>query len=945
MYNICRPFILYNDFLPPSKKKHEWQYCSFGYYDGIDVEENLFSKDSEFSVHDELEKLWDYYVERSEKLEGSFSEQIIFGLRTEKENDNIKEQNFWDDKEEYPFLFFTLIQAEYSNTENISQKIREMETEFTNDSCKVITYFTFDTSDLLMVILCKKYDDGVAVIENFHHKENSKLKMHLNWQITYSFSVAAVYKEIINDKERVANIEGNVQRADIYLIEKELGAIDTIYKKVEDSIHDDSGIDKDAVLGCNDEVIRLENVPWNKFLLFYQDGEGLFSNSNNDYHNGLIGITTIIDTKKLNEENIVISSKEDKGAPLSKKMREKCKNMHMKIEGGEEVDISGIKRNMLQVINSLQKFEETPLRDYLFQTALLPLNMMLDMALEIETKSQIKLFRESFYIFMKGFNLYVQDAGRSDRQFTQVPDFNAKIYDTPAKINAFYNAFIFNMKKYLNDLYKENEDGTKPTLHEYEFLACPGVADNMQVRESFVGVSENKRLFLVEIPEKQVYKPKQMLIMLAHEVGHFVGKDVRNRETRFAYIQEICIEIIIKCLKLEVINIIKTHNPESYKEIYQEVSTEEFWQGFRDKLWDKVHLDEKGYDSYFINKFKSKEGGDKTEAEKKSLRKSWESRKFHSNVVVEVYGDLITETLCEEGEKLWAYIIEKYYLSLIERGVSDANHKRDKLRVELNQYVAKITSIPIWNHEMLTIKTAMDTAMNLFKECIADLICILTLNLNVVDYFDAIINSAKDQEMEIEDKETTLMLRIVLVVVCMTEQICETDMAWNDDHFKRIEEMDNQSMLMLWWSVRNIKDDFIIGEKNIVQSQIDEFVKVKNLKVKKLKAKPQNTKFQKAKPSKLKFLKAVDALYDYEIIIKFLKYLKKCKSDFSKFDQREENAEERKKIHEKIKSTYSLFSQPEIETMLLKMNGLTDDYLKKIQELNKEESVKKDGGK
>lgn len=917
MYNICRPFILYNDFLPQEKKIHVWDYCSFGYYDGIDIGENLLNKEQDCSVHDKLATLWGYYVSRSEMLDGSFSEQIIFGLRTEQENDNKKEQNFWDEKEKYPFLFFTLIQAEYEKKVDISKKIRDIEIEFTNDSRKVITYFTFDTSDLLMVILCKKYDDGIVVIENLHDKENSKLNMYLEWNLTYSFSVAAVNKKLINNNAKVAEIEGVVPNADIYLIEKELGAIDAIYKQVKESLDKDSKIDKDAVLGCNDEVIRLQNIPWNKFLLFYQDKSGIFNNSNDDYHKGLIGITTIINTNKSIVHNKTILEKQDKDAPLSNKMRNQCKGLIIELNNARRVDISGIKRNMNQVINSLQKFEKTPFKDYMFQTALLPLNMMLDMTKEIKTEAQIKLFSESFYIFMKGFNLYVQDAGRSDRQFTQVPDFNAKIYDTPAKINAFYNAFIFNMKKYLNDLYGKDEDDTEHELHDYEFLACPGIADNMQVRESFVGVSKNKRLFLVEIPEKQVYKPKQMLIMLAHEVGHFVGKDVRNRSSRFKYMQEICVEIIVKCLKLEVKNIIKKQNDEIYREIYQETSTDEFWENFKKNLWDKVYLDKGRYKQYFVDKFEGANGDDKTKDEIKSLEQSWKSRKHHSNVVVEVYGDWITDLLCEQGEQLWAYIIEKYYLSLIEHGISDAEQKRNDFRIKLNQYVAKITSIPIWNPHMLTIKTAMDTAMDLFKECIADLICILTLNLDLEDYLNAIVISAKDQGMEIDYEETSLMLRIVLVVVCMLDDEGESDIIWKENELLFVEGIQKEEVSKLWMAVRNIKIDFLQGRTNIVQLQIDEKEKEKSLK-------------------------AIEALYDYDIIIKFLQYLRECKSKFTQFDRRIENSEVRNKYHEKVKSAYGLFSQPEIEKILSDMNKMTEEYLKEIQNLNKEVSVQED---
>ena len=44
MRNIGRPFTLYSDFLPPGKESREWQYLAFGYFDGVNVGDNLFEK-------------------------------------------------------------------------------------------------------------------------------------------------------------------------------------------------------------------------------------------------------------------------------------------------------------------------------------------------------------------------------------------------------------------------------------------------------------------------------------------------------------------------------------------------------------------------------------------------------------------------------------------------------------------------------------------------------------------------------------------------------------------------------------------------------------------------------------------------------------------------------------------------------------------------------------
>lgn len=131
---------------------------------------------------------------------------------------------------------------------------------------------------------------------------------------------------------------------------------------------------------------------------------------------------------------------------------------------------------------------------------------------------------------MKGLNLCVQNSIRSDRQFMQTLDFDIRIYNTPVRLNAYYNAFIYQMKRFLNMA----GPASQPQEHEYEFLTCLGVTDNVKVRELFRNMSDGKRLFLVSIPENQTYDMRLMMVMLGHEVGHFVGQALRNREYRYS---------------------------------------------------------------------------------------------------------------------------------------------------------------------------------------------------------------------------------------------------------------------------------------------------------------------------------------------------------------------------------------------------------------------------
>ena len=110
----------------------------------------------------------------------------------------------------------------------------------------------------------------------------------------------------------------------------------------------------------------------------------------------------------------------------------------------------------------------------------MPIATVLQMEKEVKENKK-RLFFEYFYEFMKGLNLCVQNSIRSDRQFMQTLDFDIRIYNTPVRLNAYYNAFIYQMKRFLNMA----GPASQPQEHEYEFLTCLGVTDNVKVRELF----------------------------------------------------------------------------------------------------------------------------------------------------------------------------------------------------------------------------------------------------------------------------------------------------------------------------------------------------------------------------------------------------------------------------------------------------------------------------
>lgn len=106
----------------------------------------------------------------------------------------------------------------------------------------------------------------------------------------------------------------------------------------------------------------------------------------------------------------------------------------------------------------------------------------------------------------------------------------------------------------------------------------------MYVEELFEGKSLDKRLFLVNIPESQIYNLEQMMVMLCHEIGHFVGGQLRERSTRKTY--------LIKALARMMSQYYRSS-------IGLQMECDDFWQEFEEKLFQEI---EKNMRSFIVRK-------------------------------------------------------------------------------------------------------------------------------------------------------------------------------------------------------------------------------------------------------------------------------------------------------------------------------------------------------
>lgn len=905
MKSICRPFILYTDFLPPSHTAHKnWQYMSWGYFDGISVEKNLF-EDGKYDFN----KLWEFSGKQKEQFDGSFSQQIVFGFRSEEDTAMI-DKKFWNerlDTEEYPFVFLCLLQSDQKGEtlKDSWEKRLELETKLSvENQQKAITYLTLDHSDLLLVLRCKSYNKGAETIDSFHRRDSRQasrdnLAAQFSWSHRYSFTIAGVDKELM-DQERIDCGSEVVDNAYIFGIERNPGSVNCIYQELKNSdIAAYIAKEKQAIPGFNDELIVLSQVPWKKFLNLYKTHSGILNHTNSLYQSCLIGATTILGKIQPDIPAEAEENKRRERSAFIKKLWEDC----MALQIGDKVDAEqnrSIKQALCSIINSMEKFEDSPFAEYIFISTFQPVRMLIDLLREGENEEKRKEIYNSFYEFLKGFSLYAQNSVRSDRQLIQTPDFNLRLYEIPARMNSFYNAFIYSMKCFLNNSSKK--EGSSE--HFYEFLTCPGMNSNMQVEELFTMISTKQRLFLVDIPEHQAYDPQLMMIMLGHEVGHFVGSEMRSRDIRYKYILKGLARVFSRYLKQELIEGYGKKNAREYmnEELYWEGHLEKKLFQYMDELYGVKKEDRNG----LLQMEESDVGWAET---------FLENYGHHSRVMCKLLPDIMTRVICENKEVLFSYLYEQEFQCVLadaaaeedlENRMKEAVSRKKDLQEMIGDLADSFVGYDAFGKERLNEDFAVNMLVGFTKECVADLMGILSLRLSASEYLRSIMKNIQEQGRAGKIRDSH-MLRVMLVTRSM---ICVSDRKEPEDYYWEDEEL---------------------MELQIGSNGIDELARFTKELVKRL-----NLYFGAETEESLIGETPADgkgpiaAFYDFKVLDYLAKYLLSCRRLF--YENQKEQSLQKKKEQEKLFRMYHIFDEEDIENVIGQMQICIDEYRDRVRE-------------
>lgn len=140
--------------------------------------------------------------------------------------------------------------------------------------------------------------------------------------------------------------------------------------------------------------------------------------------------------------------------------------------------------------------------------------------------------------FVRGWGILLDQAVRVDGQFVPSPGFSPVLYDIPVELLEFYDAFAFRCMTLLQSPEEET------ARHRYALFMIPKLCRRTKVQNIFHDLPPSDRLLYVDIPLDILFAPMQVLPQICHELSHYCGEDIRQREFRSNAIITACAHMI-----------------------------------------------------------------------------------------------------------------------------------------------------------------------------------------------------------------------------------------------------------------------------------------------------------------------------------------------------------------------------------------------------------------
>lgn len=773
METVCRAITFINYHIPLTESLGVApQYSTIGFFDGMFTEKLMI----DYKKYD-LKNLWKYNIKKTAESQGKFSYQNTFCFSEDHWN-HYTDTEFWKEDSDlnYPLLFVVFLQlSDYMASGNTIEQqcdiFNNVLQKMLDGDGKYYTYGTIDKNDFVVCIRSRNHKQAVAAIKALHSTKSS---------VVYSYSVLSIAYGVLNTidedhypylyKQFVDSIclkgitnsfnpDRNITLDQRYyeFCDKLIGKLYPASEKLkpEDSreyrIYD--------ILGDDDFRLIARNVNLGKLLREFGQG-GQLGYFQSDLRFYLYSSSLVLNTKtpqqssidSLDKNKTMIQMNNAVRSPLCEQLESQMTKIFKTLED-EPVDEKKVTfcQALWQLLQSLKVLESAPTKKYDFYSLYHPFSALVRI-LESKMRQGKLESNNEIYEFIHKISMTLHGTLRTDIQFFQIRDFNVIVHYAPAKLRAFYAIWALKLSEFYNSFEKTNK--------KYSFILSPGVFGETHVKQLFVKHEELERLMLITTPERNLYTPRWLSVIIAHEVSHFVGTKIRER----MYRHKVLLRISAHIASLEMEKFWYIGMPNRLKASTEMMIKKSTY--LRNQLArELIRIDEEACTTRNNSLYQYH-----SDNSKETIRKDYRyiTNNDIDRKIVSDYGEMLINFLSTEAEKNHTvYDIQKWADNL-----DICNERENKVLFFFERF------------QQAALPNILKMLLNyMCSEMFADMIAILTLELSPTEYVMSFVRNEYLAYSQNQDRKAMNLLptRIAITMEAVTTIIHKNE-DWLKDH-------------------------------------------------------------------------------------------------------------------------------------------------------------------
>ena len=724
------------------------EYSCWGYYDGMDITKvfqnnsNIMSQNHSITP---ITDLWYKAGEKSSEITGQYGsiDIGIFRCMTGREADE-QAIEFWKEKENSIFFGVAFLQLEnredfnkYKDfVNNIENKVQSKNTD---KKCWILSYCTFDNADLVLLV----HGNSLAKIEQDLHdiEENAEVK--------YQHSILGVseqYLKLCKKKRKILSewkgkecyIEEAVTRLDVRLVSSGESKIINIEKRILNEMNDIYKIKNlenmkyAYVAGHENWILTLEDTNVSAMLTFLLPG-GFTTHQNESYkmledkknrksYPKLYNIETsyILDSSFMcniplanRNKNLVKKSITHKW--FKEKMNEYRDFSRKALVSGDE-SLYSYYLAIMKTLNTLVQYEGFELsRDifYMIYPSFEMFDKKLKRALGEANKIKYKgnnsieqydmemaRIKNSICDYVEAVNSVIYHSIHTDQIYLMIPGYSGTSFSIPIKLNMIF--------LWLTDCIArifENEQ------RKYRCILVPTMESTPRTKRIQIERQTDDFLVYVKISQRTLYMPQELMIILVHEMGHYVGGYLRRRQIRAEKLKEFTAQKLVDT-------------------IFSDITEEDAkFQSIKEKLLLRIKNKTDQCYSYIQENYYGDDVEKALQAVCRFSLNNYET--WIKEIVCDVY------FVPEENEKL--------------------NNQFYKIEQMISRTTENANDILVNN----IMKSVIQTEMYIYKECFSDLLALKLLQFHEEEFKNALrVSEGKINYQEIDCRRENILFAI-----------------------------------------------------------------------------------------------------------------------------------------------------------------------------------------